>query len=262
VHDEQTPTTNETPTPTPDSPAQPEPGSSTSTTEATPTPAADDETINLGAQPDADKAAEDEGDADKEQAAANEYLGAPAEGETYELEGLPEGTVVDKDALAAIEPHAREIGLSSKGLSKLAGVYAETILPNVAKQVQAQIIDGLNQDAIAQRREWEGQVRELVAGKGEPLVNAAGEPIGFDGKSMQAVTADAAKVLDRLAPQGFREWLDETGLGTNPQMIGFVYNMSKLIVEDRELEATETGGQRSGTKGRPMSDPGKFYNRE
>lgn len=194
---------------------------------------------------------------EEEQSAENaELFGAPAEGEDYVLEGLPEGTVIDEEALAAIVPVAREMNLSSKGLSKIAGVYAEKVLPGVATQV----VNGINADVVAKRAEWEGEAKDAIAGKLQ-LKNDAGEVLAFDGQSMKQVQATAAKALDKFAPEGFRTWLDETGLSVHPNMIAFAYQAGKLIAEDNELDPPETGKAPSARSGRPMTDESKFYSR-
>jgi hypothetical protein len=233
----------------------PEQGSSSSTTpDQAKEPAADDtagdETIDLGKGDETTDNAEnkvDETTGNAEDEKPNPLFGAPAEDEGYEISGLPENMELDKDALAAIEPTARKLNLSNEGLSEIAGVYAEKVLPGVHQR----IVDGINQDTVALRTQWETEARDAIAGKGEPLVTAAGTKLGFDGKSLKAVQADAAKALDHLAPAGFREFLEKTGLGVHPA----------LIAEERELEPTETGGERRRSTGRPMTDPSKFYDR-
>jgi hypothetical protein len=239
-------------------------GSPTSTTETS--TATTEESIDLSksgeTEEPTDKSGEtetEETDEQKAERAEREALfGAPAEGEAYQLEGLPEGTVIDEEALADIAPIARQLGLSNKGLSAVAGVYAEKILPRVAQQT----ITGIEQNVVAQRSEWEGQARDAITGKLE-LKNAAGEPISFNGMDMKAVRGEAAKALDKLAPEGFRQFLDETGLAVHPAMVAFAYNAGQLLAEDREIEDTETG---SG-KATPASvkrraggmDPQKFF---
>lgn len=172
---------------------------------------------------------------------AAELFGAPEEGAAYEISGLPEGTAIDEEALKAIEPVARELNLSNAGMSKIAQVYATDVLPRVADQITSQI----NADVVARRSEWEGEARDLISGKGDPLKNAAGETLAFDTKELAKVQQTAAKALDKLAPEGFREWLDETGLGVHPQMIAFAYQAGLTIAEDTDVEAAERGG---GTK--------------
>lgn len=163
-----------------------------------------------------------------------QLFGAPAESEEYKLEGLPEGMDIDKEALDAVAPVARELGLSNKGLSKIAGVYAEKVLPHVAQQVTTRI----EQEIVARRSEWEGQAKDAISGKLE-LLNKAGEKIDFGGEPLESVRATAAKALDRLAPAEFREFLDEAGLSVHPAMIAFAYKAGKLIAEDTDFETAE-----------------------
>lgn len=201
----------------------------------------------------------DEQKAEREEREA--MFGAPAEGEDYAVTGLPEGMEIDKGAVEALTPLARKLNLSNEGFSALAQVYANDVLPGVSKQ----IVDGINNDVVEQRKTWETETRNLIAGKGDPLKTAAGEKIDFGGRSMKEVQALAAKTLDKIAPAGFRAWLDETGLGVHPQMIGLAFAVGKdLIAEDRDLEPADHGGD-----GKPKTslrksggmDPEKFYDR-
>jgi hypothetical protein len=245
-------------------------GSDTSTTETT-------EGIDLAASDAADEAAavadgtanegedtrtDDERAADEAAQAEHDALfGAPAEDAEYEIEGLPDGMTVDKEALDAVAPVARELGLSNKGLSKIAGVYAEKVLPGVEKQVMT----GIEQNIITQRREWEDAAVEAVKTNGAELKNAAGEALTFDGLPMDKVRATAAKALDQIAPQGFREWLKETGLSVHPQMVAFAYQAGKRLAEDTTVDAgdTATNKETDGRRARKAGGmaPEKFFNR-
>ena len=134
-------------------------------------------------------------------------------------------------------PLMRELNLSNAGATKLVSTFAEAILPHY----QDQFTKELEANILATRAEWETAARDLVKGKsatGEQLlaVNAAGEPLGFDGKTIQEVQSVAAKALDRIAPKGFREFLTETGLGVHPQMIAFCYQAGKALAEDQDFE--------------------------
>ena len=237
-------------------------GSSTSTTEATNQTEDSIDLAKTGEEEQAEKTGETKTEETDEQKAEREereaLFGAPAEGEAYQLEGLPEGTVIDEEALADVAPIARQLGLSNKGLSAIAGVYAEKILPRVAQQTVA----GIEQNVTAQRAAWEGEARDAIAGKTE-LKNQSGEPISFNGMDMKAVRGEAAKALDKLAPEGFRKFLDETGLAVHPAMIAFAYNAGQLIAEDREVEATETGSKKETPASVKRSaggmDPNKFF---
>jgi len=238
------------------------------TTANTSTTAADDddESINLGEggdEEEQDKASEEEDTRTDEEKAADEaaeaerqkLFGAPEGDAPYEISGLPEGMEVDQKAVDALTPLAKKIGLSNEGFSALAQVYATEVLPNVTQQV----VTGIENDVLAQRKAWENEARDFIAGKGE-LKTQSGEKIDFGGLSLKETQKLAAKALDKFAPDGFRKWLDETGLGVNPHMIAFAYNVGRDVAEDRDVEETETkGGKKSGGDGRPMTDASKFY---
>ena len=223
-------------TPTSESPA---PASPTSAT----TEEGEQESIDLGTK----AADEAKPEAEAEDAPVNELLGAPAEGEDYVIEGLPEGASIDADAVKLIDPIAREIGLSNAGFSKLAGAYAEHILPRVATQVT----EGLQAQVVAQRAEWEGAAIAAIKGTTE-LKNAAGEALKFDGKSLKDVQAVAARALDQLAPTGFRKLLEETGLGQHPGLIAFTYQAGLKIGEDTDFSPSEGAAK-------PLSRTEKYY---
>lgn len=234
-------------------------GSATSTTEA------DQETIDLAAD-DADTTAAETRTpeqiaADEEADAARaELFGAPAEGENYAIEGLPEGMEIDAEALEAVTPAFRELGLSNKGASKVAQVYAEKVLPKVMDGA----VKRIENEVVAQRSDWENEAVAAVKDNGQSLKNKAGEPLGFDAKDMKVVRQTAAKALDHLAPEGFREFLEQTGLSVHPFMVAFAYQAGKLIAEDRDIEATETGAGRKPAPGTAKSggmSPQKFFER-
>jgi len=267
IDQEQTTTNSETENSEVEKTTEQSPGQSTSPTTAETTAEAEPEKVDLGTgKSEAEAETETEDTRTDEEKAADEaakaerdkLFGAPEGDAPYEISGLPEGMEIDKDALEAITPVARKLDLSSEGVSTIAQVYAEKVLPGVAQRV----IDGINSDVIEKRKEWEDTSRDLIAGKGEALKTAGGETINFGGRSLGDVQKLAAKALDKYAPAGFREWLDETGFGVHPQMIGLAFNIGKDIAEDREHEAADQRREpvKAGS-GRPMSDPSKFYDR-
>lgn len=238
------------------------PTTETATTATTETTTSTDDTIDLGAKTEAttekveekaDERTDDEKAADAEKAT---LFGAPAEGEAYEISGLPEGMEIDKDALAALDPVARQLGLSNAGTSALAKVYAEQ-LPKVLEQHQA----ALTTQILDTRKAWEGE--SLAAIKGDnPLKTAGGDVLGFDGKAPKAVMADAARALDRLAPAGFREFLSETGLSQHPSMVAFCYQAGKALAEDTSFEGGKETGKVNDASGKTGGmSPTKFFNR-
>lgn len=164
---------------------------------------------------------------------------------------------VDKDAVAAVAPVARKLNLSNKGFSELAGAYAEHILPRLTQDFEKSV----QASATETRSLWEADARTAVAKDGllgedgsiVPLVNKAGEKLSFDGKPLKEVQATAARALDLIAPTGFREFLNETGLGVHPMMIAFAYQAGKTISEDRSFEPS------GGDVPRAKSREEKYY---
>jgi hypothetical protein len=205
-----------------------------------------DDSVNLGEGDDTEIETETD-----DKGEASEFIGAPAEGEAYVIEGLPEGMAIDEEALAAVDPVAREIGLSSKGMSKIAGVYAEKVLPHVVEQTIARANEELQARVLETRKEWEGDSLKAIKGEVE-LKTGTGEPITFDGLAVKQVKQVAARGIDRVMPAGFRKFLEETGLGQHPAMVAGMYAVGKLVGEDSDFE----GG---GGTPKPKSREEKYY---
>ena len=163
------------------------------------------------------------------------FYGAPEGDAGYEL-ALPEGVEVDKSALEVITPIAKELNLSSEGLSKIASVYAEKVLPSVVERVNAE----LDQNITATRAAWATEAREQI-----------GTDPTFDGKSYDDVLKVSAKTLDRFGGEEFRKYLDETGLGNHPAMLKVAYQIGKAISED--------SFERGGATTTPKTSVEKFY---
>jgi len=181
-----------------------------------------------------------------------ELFGAPAGDAEYEVTGLPEGVELDKEALAAVTPLARELNLSNAGLSKLAGVYTESVLPHVTKQVSDQIAAQVNADVTKLRNDWATDTRAAIAGG----KNAAGEDVqpdpAFKGQPLADVQKVAAKALDRFGGENFRQFLNENGLGNHPAMMRFAYLAGSAISEDQSFE-------RGGGVPQPKTREQKYY---
>lgn len=250
----------ETQTDTPTETSQDQSGASDPSNEKSTTTTTDDESINLakGAD-DGDKGDEGDksGDDDKDggDKGENALFGAPAEDAAYEISGLPEGMSVDTEALEAFTPLARELNLSNDGMSKLAGVYVEKILPGVVKTVEERVNEATQTAIRDQRNAWEGEARALVKGNGEvdgqKLKTATGDEITFDGNDIKKVLAVSAKAIDRVMPAGFRDFLEETGLSQHPAMLAGMYAVGKLVSEDTTIE--------KGSGDKPKRDADLFY---
>lgn len=222
------------------------PSSEATTTEATPTSSTTEATATETTTSTKDDGAgtgdgktilgeaktDDKGDDTK--AEANPLLGAP-DGE-YEIDkaALPADTAIDTEALAALAPIAKEIGLSNAGMSKLAGVYADKILPHVTKQIAGEI----ETQAATQAKDWANETRLAIEGgkdaAGKPIAPAAtdkGEPV-YGGLSYKEVTQVAARALDRLGTPELREFLETSGFGNNEALVRFAFRAGRAISED------------------------------
>lgn len=256
-----TPVTNSPTTETPSVPKDESqaPGSSDTNSSTTEKPSTSDEDSGSllnpkdapadGAQPEG----EDGKTGDEGEPPANAALfGAPEEGADYEITGLPEGVTIDAAALAAVTPLARELNLSSEGLSKLAGVYTESVLPGVVTQLQ----NDLAAQAAQVTKDWATDARASIVG-GQ---NAAGETVEADpiyaGRSLAEVQQVSAKALDKLGGDGFREFLDQHGLGNHPQMLRFAFAAGSAISEDTSFER---GG---GVPSAPLTREEKYYGKQ
>lgn len=175
----------------------------------------------------------DEGENAEDDTAA--FYGAP-EGD-YELSGLPEGTVIDTKALEAVSPVAKELNLSNEGFSRIAGVYAEQVLPGVVEGVT----DGIQREIAARHAAWATEATEMVKTDGD-----------FGGKPLKEIQQVSAKALDRFFSPEFRTYLDDTGLGNHPQMLKGMFTVGSLIAEDTTFE-------RGSTAPAPKSRTEKYY---
>ena len=231
-------TTASTPTPTETPPVanpNPDPGSENSSTTDQPSPTPEGEGTILGGpeEPEGDEPKGDEKPDEKAEADPN--FGAP-EGD-YEIVGLPDDMEIDKEALEAVTPIAKELGLSNEGFSKLANVYATQIMPKVVDGV----VDNLQKDIAAQHATWASEALELV--KNDPV---------FAGAKLDDVKALSAKAIDRFGGADFRKYLNDTGLGNHPAMLKFAFMAGSQIAEDATFE-------RGGTAPTKKSVTEKFY---
>ncbi len=113
---------------------------------------------------------------------------------------VPEGVVVD-DAFKAI---AKEIGLTNGGAEKLLG-YAKTEIYDKIQAAQAESKSKLI-------NEWETQTRN-----------------DFPGEKLEI----AKRAYQQLADENFRNFMDETGLGSNPSVVSMFYKLGTLMQEGR-----------------------------
>ncbi|MEY0431101.1 peptidase [Providencia rettgeri] len=163
-------------------------------------PASSDNPAPAGAEPSKtdDKAnPEPKGDDKKPVSAAPEKYEFTA-GKDQEL---------DKEAVAAFEPIARELGLSNEQAQKIVDVYGSTIMPQLVKQ---------------QADEWQKQVTDWAE-----TVNADKEGLG----STESI-GNAQKALDQFGSPELKSYLVETGLGNHPELVRVFSKIGKAMSED------------------------------
>lgn len=152
------------------------------------------------AQADADKVAADKAAAD----AAKAKEGAP---EKYEFK-LPEGQTLHPDVQSQFEAVARELNMPQEAAQKL----VEAMAPKIAAAQQA---------AFEQvRTGWTDAV------KADPELG---------GDKLDANLAIAKKAMDRFGSPELKTYLNETGLGDNPELVRFFFKAGKAISEDKHV---------------------------
>lgn len=164
---------------------------------------------------------------------------APEQGvpEQYQIE-MPDGVAFDAEAFGAVEPALREAGLTNAQAQALATAYSEQILPVLAARAEQQMVD----QAVAQRTRWANETN-------------ADPEIG--GPNIRATQDAAARAFDHYgikAGSGFRQFLDDTGLGNHPEMIRFVARIGR--------DLGEAGFERGGTQSAAKSPEQKLYGDE
>jgi hypothetical protein len=157
---------------------------------------------------------------------SNALLGAPEGDYEIDASALPEGIEIDKAVVEMTSGLAKEIGLSNEGFTKLAGVFAEKVLPHVTQQFVAQ----MQNDVVEQRRAWDTATREEIA------AGAQDEASPYYGLDFKGATRLAAKAIDRFGGTEFREFLETTGLGNDPRMVRFAVGAGKAIAEDTTFD--------------------------
>ena len=153
--------------------------------------------------------------------------GAP---EAYEAFSAPDGTTLDQAAVDAFTPVARDLNLTQEQAQKLVDLHAE----------QAQgWLQGLYDAHAKQRADW------VAAAK------ADGEIGGADHADKVAVAKDALK---RFGTPELTTALEDSGLGSHPEVVRFFHRVGKAIADDAVVLPTTSGGPRSPRSLYPNSD--------
>jgi hypothetical protein len=171
---------------------------------------------------DAAKDGEGEGAAGEEEGkegeggSAIEVLGAP---EKYELT-VPEelaaaGMTFDAEAFAEVEPVLRDLNLSNDAAQALVGAYAGKVLPLLEKRAG----ERWDTTGADMRRAWETEA------KADPDIGGA----KFDETKALARSTFVRFGVKSDGP--FLKLLEESGLGSHPDMLRFVSNVGRLTGE-------------------------------
>ncbi|MEY0065898.1 peptidase [Providencia hangzhouensis] len=113
---------------------------------------------------------------------------------------------LDKEAVAAFEPIARELGLSNEQAQKIVDVYDSTIMPQIAKQQEAA---------------WQKQVTEWAETVKADKELGSVESIG-----------NAQKAMDQFGTPELKQYLNDSGLGNHPELFRIFSKIGKAMSED------------------------------
>lgn len=161
--------------------------------------------------------------------------------DAYDLKA-PEGMQFDAEAFAAAEPVLRELNLDNAAAQQLVSNFGEQVLPVITQKVQQQVEGAIIQRAVTQRKEW------ADAFESDP---------DLGGANKVRTENDVARAFDHYGlkkGEGVRQFLDESGLGNQPDLIRFVARVG------RDLE--EGGFERGDVVSQPKSPEGRLYGAE
>lgn len=117
-----------------------------------------------------------------------------------------EGQELDKEAVAAFEPLARELGLSNEQAQKIVDMYGSAIMPQIAKQQEAA---------------WQKQVTEWAETVKADKELGSVESIG-----------NAQKAMDQFGTPELKQYLNDSGLGNHPELFRIFSRIGKAMSED------------------------------
>lgn len=197
------------------------PGSSTQPVEAPVQAGGTTLLTDAGGKPEGDTKATDNagGDGNNPDANAGDEGDGKAGADKPEIEygefALPEGIVLDEQALGRFTPIAKELGLNQDQAQKFVSLYAE-----MQAESQQQFADQVAQ--------WGEQARN------DPEMGGA----KFDESLAVAVTG-----LKAFASPELIDLLNSTGLGNHPEMIRFCRRVGMALGEDKTVAPGNGAGR-------------------
>lgn len=153
-----------------------------------------------------------------DQQASKEEAEQGAEGQALPDYHFPDDFAVDQGQLSAFQSVADEHGVTREA--------AQAFLDLFVKQQTGQGKAALDHQ-IQTIQDWENQAKndELVGGR------------DFERKLAVARTA-----VDRFGDQGLRDYLDESGIGSNPHVVRWMYRAGQFAADDRYIQPGSAAG--------------------
>ena len=153
------------------------------------------------------------GEPAKPAAAAAAPEGAP---EKYADFKLPEGVTADPKLMEAFSATAKELGLSQEKAQKFVDLQAQ----NVKAEIDARLT-AFN----TQIETWEKETRAHF------------------GANADKEFANAARAVEQIGTPELRTLLNESGLGSHPELVKFFAKVGKDFTEDQPVEGRRAGGE-------------------
>jgi hypothetical protein len=150
-----------------------------------------------------------EGEEGKEDAKKEEQKGAPEE---YEAFKLPETFKVDEPVMGEFKTLAKELGLSQEAAQKLVDMQAKLQGNNATAFTQS-----LQAHVDKTATEW------AATAKADPE---------YGGAKFSENVAVAKQALDAFGTPELKALLNESRLGSNPELIRFMFRAGKAISQD------------------------------
>lgn len=135
--------------------------------------------------------------------------GAPEEYGDFEL---PEGSKLDDEFVTAFKPLAKELDLPQGKANKLAQMAAAE-----GQRLQTKFVTDLQGMVDRNAQEWADAV------KADPELG---------GEKHGEVMAHAAKALNQFGSPALKQFLNESRLGNNPELIRLLFKAGKAISQD------------------------------
>jgi len=144
--------------------------------------------------------------------------------EEYAAFELPEGAKLDEEFETAFKPIAKELDLpqgKANALAKLAHQESQRLSSKFVSELQRTVDDNA--------KAWEAAV------KADPELGGARHA---------EVMGVAKKALDSFASPAFKQFLNESRLGSNPEMIRLLFKAGKAISQDSAVPGRATTGRK------------------